>query len=100
MTGLLDARLALRATGLLRQFNELGVLHAADVHVAARLGEVCGETDERVLLAAALAVRGTRQGSVVLRLADVPASVTADDAEDDDAAPSADLPWPDLGPWQ
>ncbi len=33
-----DRRLALRATGLLRTFNEADVLTAADVHVATRLG--------------------------------------------------------------
>jgi exodeoxyribonuclease V alpha subunit len=32
-----DARLALRAAGLLRAFNEAGVLAPADVHVAQRL---------------------------------------------------------------
>ena len=46
--------------GLLGAFNEAGVLAAADVHVAQRLGALGGETDERVLLAAALAVRGSR----------------------------------------
>ena len=46
------------AAGLLREFNEAGVLIAADVHVALRLGRLAGEpTDEAVLLAAALAVR-------------------------------------------
>ena len=42
----LSARVALRATGLLRTFTDAGVLHAADVHVAARLGHLCGEGDE------------------------------------------------------
>ena len=32
------ARLARHASGLLRQFNDAGVLAAADVHVARRLG--------------------------------------------------------------
>ena len=93
-----DAALALRATGLLRDFNEVGVLAAADVHVAARLGAVLGETDERVLLAAALSVRGVRQGSVALRLADVPSTVTADDAEEE-TAPVALPPWPEPDAW-
>ena len=31
-----DVRLARRATGLLRSFNDAGVLSAADVHVAHR----------------------------------------------------------------
>ncbi len=90
-----DVRRATRATGLLRQFNEAGVLTAADVHVAARLGALGGEDDERVLLAAALAVRGTRQGSVVLRLADAPDTVLP---EEEDAPPVA-LAWPDPATW-
>ncbi len=94
----LSARVALRAQGLLRTFTEAGVLHAADVHVATRLGELCGEHDERVLLATALAVRGVRYGSVMLRLADVPSTVVADDA-DPERAVSGDLPWPEVAPW-
>ena len=35
-----DRRLALGAGGLLRVFNEAGVLEAADVHVAARLSRL------------------------------------------------------------
>jgi exodeoxyribonuclease V alpha subunit len=53
-----DARLVLSAAGSLREFNEVGVLAAADVHVAHRLAELAGESDEAVMLAAALAVRG------------------------------------------
>ena len=63
-----DRRLALGATGLLRTFNEAGVLAAADVHVASRLGALLGESDEQVLLAAAVAVRAVRQGSVCVDL--------------------------------
>ena len=61
-----DRRLALRAPGLLATFNQADVLTAADVHVAARLGVMTGESDERVLLATALAVRAVRQGSTCL----------------------------------
>ncbi|WP_369069829.1 exodeoxyribonuclease V subunit alpha [Kineococcus terrestris] len=93
------ARLALRATGALRRLNDLGVLHAADVHVATRLGAVCGEDDERVLLAAALAVRALRQGSVVLRLADVAASVVAEDTDDTGQARAVEVDWPEPGAW-
>ncbi|MCW2608068.1 MAG: exodeoxyribonuclease alpha subunit [Frankiales bacterium] len=81
---------ALRATGLLRVFSDADVLEAADVHVASRLGVLGGERDETVLLAAALAVRGTRQGSVVLRLADVPATVTSE----------VPVAWPDAAAWE
>jgi len=61
-----DRRLALGATGLLRTFNEAGVLEAADVHVARRLGGLVAEETPSVLLATALAVRAVRQGSVCL----------------------------------
>ena len=44
-----DRRLALGASGVLHDFNEAGVLTAADVHVARRLGELTGERDERAL---------------------------------------------------
>jgi exodeoxyribonuclease V alpha subunit len=52
-----DVRLVQRAGGLLRTFNAAGVLAPADVHVALRLSTLGREKDERVLLAAALAVR-------------------------------------------
>jgi exodeoxyribonuclease V alpha subunit len=94
-----------RAPGLLRQFNDAGVLGAADVHVALRLWRFGGGSggagggvggDDLVLLAAALAVRAPRLGHVCTDLATVHGSVIID----------ADLPvdvqelhWPDAGPW-
>ena len=45
-----DVRFALGADGLLRDFNRAGALVAADVHVASRLGRLCGvhvPVDER-----------------------------------------------------
>ncbi len=99
---------ALRATGLLARFNEAGILSAADVHVASTLGRLGGETDERVLLAAALTVRGTRAGSVVLDLAGaagviVPEAIEASGylTDDPDAAriDPASLPWPAPEEW-
>jgi exodeoxyribonuclease V alpha subunit len=90
-----DARLALRASGLLGDFNAAGVLTAADVHVASTLGRLCGEPDERVLLAAALAVRAVREGSVCLDLPEARASVgDVEDPVDLDA-----LPWPEPAGW-
>ncbi|GAA1910472.1 exodeoxyribonuclease V subunit alpha [Nocardioides hwasunensis] len=80
-----DARLALGATGLLGTFNTAGVLTSADVHVAAALGRLGRESDERVLLAVALAVRAVRGGSVCVDLASV--------------ADPGDLPWPDADEW-
>ena len=38
-----DARRVAGATGLLRTFNEVGLLSAADVHVASRLAELVSE---------------------------------------------------------
>jgi exodeoxyribonuclease V alpha subunit len=82
-----DRDLALTSEGLLHRFNAAGVLTAADVHVAEAVGLVTGETDAHVLLAAALATRAVRSGSVCLDLA----------ALDRDIAP--DLPWPDAATW-
>ena len=64
-----DQRLALGASGSLATFNEAGILVAADVHVAERLGAAVGETEPNVLLATAMAVRAVRHGSVCLDLA-------------------------------
>jgi len=108
-----DARLALRATGLLHAFNQAGVLRAADVHVARRLGALGGEDDEKVLLAAALAVRGVRHGSVMLDVEQASAAITPDDADTlgwsgldpgaegspDAAVVPVELPWPDAAEW-
>lgn len=80
-----DARLALGATGLLGAFNAAGVLTSADVHVASALGRLGRESDERVLLAVALAVRAVRGGSVCVDLATV--------------ADPPDLPWPPADDW-
>ena len=81
-----DVGIALRATGLLRTLNRPDLLSAADVHVATRLGELGAEDDERVLLAAALAVRGVRHGSVCVDLGDV-------------RRLAPDIAWPDHDDW-
>lgn len=64
-------RIAQRASGALAEFNRGGVLEAADVHVATRLGALGDEADELVLLAVALAVRAARLGAVCVDLAGV-----------------------------
>jgi len=66
-----DVHIVSGATGLLREYNRGGVLTAADVHVASRLSDLAGEADEQVRLAVALTVRGIREGSVCLDLAEV-----------------------------
>ncbi len=93
---LFDVRYAARATGTLAAFNRAGVLTAADVHVAATLGRLAGESDERVLLAAAFAVRGVRLGSVCVELSEVRRTATADTDEPIDLDA---LPWPDPAGW-
>ena len=52
----------------LRAYQEAGVFTVADVHTAVHVGRLGGETDERVLLGLALAVRALRQGSVCVEL--------------------------------
>ncbi len=88
--------LALGATGLLAQFNRHGVLTAADVHVAHRLGRLGGETDERVLLALALAVRGLRGGSVCIDLTEMRSLATGVDTPE---VTDSELTWPDKATW-
>ncbi|MEZ0166594.1 exodeoxyribonuclease V subunit alpha [Kineococcus sp. LSe6-4] len=94
-----SAALARTATGLLREVNELGLLHAADVHVARRLGAVTGEDDERVLLAVALAVRAVRHGSVVLQLSAV-GDLVPEDPDDSGAVEPVAVPWPEPLAWR
>jgi exodeoxyribonuclease V alpha subunit len=91
-----DVRRALTAPGLLREFNDAGVLGAADVHVARRLAELGGEHDESVALAAALAVRGPRLGHVYVDL-----STTRDTAtvESDEEVDVSALSWPQTAGW-
>lgn len=75
------------AAGLLRVFNDAGVLEAADVHVATRLAELAKDTDETVALAVALAVRGLRSGSVCVDLRTVATEI------------DPELPWPQSTEW-
>lgn len=110
--GGVDARLAVRASPLLAEFNRAGLLASADVHVATRLGRLGGEGNEDVLLAAALAVRAVRAGSVCLRLDDLgalalpetePGEPTGPDAvltgTAADTTDAVDVHWPDEAAW-
>ena len=81
-----DSRLAGGAAGLLAAFNTAGVLEAPDVHVGQRVGALGGESDERVLLAVALAVRAVRHGSVCVDLATI-------------TSLAPELPWPEPDEW-
>jgi exodeoxyribonuclease V alpha subunit len=91
-----DPRRVHTATGLLGAFNEAGVLDAADVHVANRVGRLGGEADEQVLLAAALAVRAARLGSVCVDLSTVDHTVLG---ESDEPVDVSALPWPSPPEW-
>jgi exodeoxyribonuclease V alpha subunit len=91
-----DVRRAQRAPGLLRAFNDVGVLSAADVHVALRLAELASEADDAVLLAAALAVRGPRLGHVYVDLATIRDTAAV---ETDEPVDLSALPWPDAAGW-
>ena len=94
-------RIAVSATGLLAEFNQAGLLTAADVHVARRLGALGGEPDEAVQLAVALVVRSVRHGSVVLDLATAAETISVDEEEDgaETAEPAAPLLWPEPDEW-
>ncbi|RTL69841.1 MAG: exodeoxyribonuclease V subunit alpha [Pseudonocardiaceae bacterium] len=92
-----DPRFVRGAGGLLARFNAAGVLAAADVHVATRLGRLGGETDETVLLAAALTVRAVRHGSVCVDLDEVGTTVLG---EGDELVDVSALPWPDPPAWR
>jgi exodeoxyribonuclease V alpha subunit len=88
--------IASRATGLLRSFNDAGVLVAADVQVAKCLTRLAGSEDELVSLAAALAVRAPRLGHTCVDLGSIRETADADvDAPTDIAA----LPWPESPTW-
>ena len=91
-----DVQRVHHASGLLRRFNDAGVLGAADVHVATRLGRLGSEGDERVLLAAALTVRALQAGSVCL---DVATARVTTAVEGVDPADVAALGWPAPEDW-
>ena len=85
-----DRDLALGATGVLRAFNQAGVVSPADVHVAVRLVALLEEPDESVALACALAVRAVRAGSVRV-------DVTA--VREEVGELGAGLDWPEPAAW-
>jgi exodeoxyribonuclease V alpha subunit len=91
-----DVRQVPRATGLLRSFNDAGVLVAADIHVALRLAELAGIDDEAVLLATALAVRAPRLAHVHVDLASIRETATV---ETDEPFDLSTLEWPLADEW-
>lgn len=91
-----DVRLVQSAAGVLRDFNAAGVLAAADLHVALRLGRLGGVDDGDVLLAVALAVRAPRLGHVCTDVQSIRDSATVDV---DFPADLSALPWPEPAAW-
>lgn len=89
-------RIVVDAFGLLASFNDGGALSPLDVHAATIIARLWGETDERVMLAAALAVRGTRFGHVCI---DVGSQREALVVEGQPPEVVDALPWPDPAEW-
>lgn len=74
-------RRANEASGLLRGFNDAGVLESADVHVAQRLVTLGREPDDTVALAVAFLARAVRGGSVCVDLTALQAQVDLPELE-------------------
>ena len=89
ITDAADWRRSSTASGVLREFNDAGVLESSDVLVAQRITSLAKETDERVALAIAFAVRAVRGGSVCVDLGTVREQIGA----------AVDLPWPEPADW-
>jgi exodeoxyribonuclease V alpha subunit len=88
--------LALGAPEPLRSFNEIGVLSAADVHVARTLAELGGGAEVSVQLAIALAVRAPRLGHVFVDLSTVRETAAV---ESEEIVDLSELPWPAPSDW-
>jgi len=88
--------LVVATDGLLAVFNDSGVLSPLDVAAAQAIARLLGETDEQVILAAALAVRGTRYGHVCIRLDSIRDAVAVDGQDPEEIE---SLPWPDIETW-
>lgn len=91
-----DASVVAPAPDLPAAFNDAGVLGPLDVRAALAIAELLGEDDATVMLAVALAVRGTRLGHVAIRLAEQRDTIVVEGADQEliDA-----LPWPDPQQW-
>lgn len=97
-------KVASLGSGLVDTFATAGVLEATDVHVARTLARLGPETDERVLLAAALTVRAARNGAVCVDLRSLSTTVAGEAAKSPpdnlpDPATCAQVPWPEPGDW-
>ena len=84
------------ASGLLAAFNEGGALSPLEVHAAMVISRLWDESDQAVMLAAALAVRGTRFGHVCIRL-DTQRDAMVIEGQPPEVVEA--LPWPDPEGW-
>ncbi len=87
---------ALGAPEPLSTFNAVGVLSAADVHVAMTLAELAGGADVAVQLAVAFAVRAPRLGHVFVDLQTIRDTAAV---ESDEVLDISQLPWPEPREW-
>ena len=85
------------ASGLLASFNDAGALSPLDVHAARVIARLWGESDDTVILAAALAVRGTRFGHVCIDLRRQPEAMVV---EGQPPEVVDELPWPEPDDWE
>ena len=83
-------------SAVLTSLRRAGVLSALDEQLALRLGRLANESDERVLLAIALASRQLEQGHVCLPLA----AVSSHELLAGEALAAASQPWPSLAQWR
>ena len=84
------------ASGLLAAFNDAGALSPLEVHAATVISRLWDEPDQAVVLAAALAVRGTRFGHVCIRL-DTQRDAMVIEGQPPEVVEA--LPWPDTQEW-
>lgn len=84
------------ASGLLAAFNDGGALSPLEVHAATVIARLWDESDQTVMLAAALAVRGTRFGHVCIRLAKQREGMVIEGQPPEVVEA---LPWPDPEEW-
>ena len=89
-------RAVVGASGLLASFNDGGALSPLDVHAATVIARLWGESDPKVMLAAALAVRGTRFGHVCIGLVSQREAMVIEGQPPEVVEA---LPWPDPDEW-
>lgn len=93
--------ISVAASGLLAEFSGYGVLDWADVHPANHLCHLFGERDERVALAASLAVRALRAGSLCIDIASAAQDVSRWEPGEDlgEGLAVPDEAWPPTAGW-